>query len=156
MSIKLVKPTYEQLEYTKHLWLDEKTMSDVGGTHELSDGQWWAWYQKMVMSTDSVNQYFQIYNGDIPVGEISFHRYDVNTKSADLNFKIEHRHRRNGYAKQAFKLFKEYFFNEFGGKVLKDNVLSLSGIEFLPKLGFELKRVEGSVHYFELKRDSFI
>ncbi len=150
MSVKLVKPTYEQLEYTKQLWLDEDTMRDVGGTYELSDNQWREWYQKMVLPTDGVNQYFQIYNGDIPIGEISFHRYNADAKTADFNFKIEHKYRSSGYGRQAFELFKE-FWGEFGGQVLQDRVTSPSGIKFLPKLGFELKSVEGDIHYFELR-----
>jgi len=152
MQIKLIKPTLEQLAYTKHLWLCEETMRDVGGTRSKADEEWHEWYAKMVEPTDNCNQYFLVYAEDVPVGEISFHKYNLETKSANFNIKVESKHRKKGYAKAAVVLFKNYFFDEFGGAILSDEVTSPSGIKTLQRLGFDLKLVDEDIHYFEMHR----
>ena len=152
MQIKLIKPTPKQLAYTKHLWLCEETMQDVGGTRSKTEKEWHEWYAKMVTPTDGCNQYFLIYAEDVPVGEISFHRYDAETKTANFNIKIEAKHRRKGYAKVALALFKNYFFNEFGGEELSDEVTSPSGIKTLKKLGFELIKTKNGIYFFKIKK----
>jgi len=152
MQIKLIKPTPKQLAYTKHLWLCEETMQDVGGTRSKTEKEWHEWYAKMVTPTDGCNQYFLIYAEDVPVGEISFHKYNKKNRTANFNIKIESKHRHKGYAKAATILFKNYFFNEFGGETLSDEVTSPSGIKTLQRLGFDLKLVDEDLHYFETHR----
>ncbi len=72
-----------------------------------------------------------------PVGEISFHCYDENEKSALFNIKIQARYRGKGYAKATMDLMLDYYFNEFGGEVMIDEVINERGIRVLMSYGFE-------------------
>ena len=72
-----------------------------------------------------------------PVGEISFHCYDENEKSASFNIKIQARYRGKGYAKATMDLMLDYYFNEFGGEVMIDEVINERGIRVLMSYGFE-------------------
>ena len=87
---------------------------------------------------DGCNVYCLVYNeNQRPVGEISFHCYDENEKSASFNIKIQARYRGRGYAKAAMDLMLDYYFNEFGGEVMIDEVINERGIRVLMSYGFE-------------------
>ncbi|PEZ02189.1 hypothetical protein CN326_20610 [Bacillus sp. AFS018417] len=57
---------------------------------------------------------------NVPIGEISFDRYDINTKTTEFNIKIEYKHRGNGYTKEAMCLLLEYYFEDFNGEIMID------------------------------------
>ena len=87
---------------------------------------------------DGCNVYCLVYNeNQRPVGEISFHCYDENEKSASFNIKIQARYRGKGYAKATMDLMLDYYFNEFGGEVMIDEVINERGIRVLMSYGFE-------------------
>ena len=87
---------------------------------------------------DGCNVYCLVYNeNQRPVGEISFHCYDENEKSASFNIKIQARYRGKGYAKATMDLMLGYYFNEFGGEVMIDEVINERGIRVLMSYGFE-------------------
>lgn len=87
---------------------------------------------------DGCNVYCLVYNeNQRPVGEISFHCYDENEKSASFNIKIQARYRGRGYAKATMDLMLDYYFNEFGGEVMIDEVINERGIRVLMSYGFE-------------------
>ena len=87
---------------------------------------------------DGCNVYCLVYNeNQRPVGEISFHCYDENEKSASFNIKIQARYRGRGYAKAAMDLMLDYYFNEFGGEVMIDEVINERGIRVLMSYVFE-------------------
>ena len=87
---------------------------------------------------DGCNVYCLVYNeNQRPVGEISFHCYDENEKSASFNIKIQARYRGKGYAKATMYLMLGYYFNEFGGEVMIDEVINERGIRVLMSYGFE-------------------
>lgn len=87
-KIYIKKPTFKELDYIQKLWLDEKTMEAVDGTHFLEDRRQ-SWFEKNVEPTDGQHFYTLIQtNTDVTIGEISFDRYDTNTKAAKLNTNI--------------------------------------------------------------------
>lgn len=87
---------------------------------------------------DGCNVYCLVYNeNQRPVGEISFHCYDENEKSASFNIKIQARYRGKGYAKATMDLMLDYYFNEVGGEVMIDEVINERGIRVLMSYGFE-------------------
>jgi RimJ/RimL family protein N-acetyltransferase len=94
----------------------------------------------MVDPGSSTNCYCLIFNmKDIPVGEISFHHWDAETRSADLNVKILDLHRGNGYGKDALLTFLTFFFEIVGGRLMRDDVApgNKGGQHLLLSLGFE-------------------
>ncbi|MCP4354231.1 MAG: GNAT family N-acetyltransferase [Proteobacteria bacterium] len=140
--ITIKKPTMENLDYVSSLWTDEKTMKDVGGIHILEKTDYESFLKKNVDPVDKSRQYFIIFNDEEPVGEVSFSGYSKATNSAMLNIKIEYSKRRSHYAKDALKLFCDYYFNEFGGEILEDIVSNINGKKFLRKINFPYKEVK--------------
>lgn len=113
-------------------------MCDVGGIIEFVPERHQSWYERMVKPGDGCNVYCLVYNeNQRPVGEISFHCYDENEKSASFNIKIQARYRGKGYAKATMDLMLDYYFNEFGGEVMIDEVINERGIRVLMSYGFE-------------------
>ena len=76
---------------------------------------------------------------DEPFGEVNFSRYNERTKTADFNIKIEYTHRRNGYSKEAINLLLDYYFNEYGGLIMSDDIsiINLKAQQVFIKYGFE-------------------
>ncbi|MDR3085544.1 MAG: GNAT family N-acetyltransferase [Christensenellaceae bacterium] len=127
-------------------------MGDVGGTHEFPESRWAEWFARNVSPSDGRNRFFLILSDGEPVGEISFHRYNPETRTADFNLKIEAAHRGKGFAAQALTPFLAYYFDVFGGETLLDAVVSPSGKAALPKIGFRLAKTEGNIAFFELQK----
>jgi hypothetical protein len=73
----LRQPDFNELDYVAKLWSDDETMRDVGGVISFPLERREAWYKRMVNPTDGKNFYCLIYTlDDIPVGEVSFHRFN--------------------------------------------------------------------------------
>ncbi|MCK4261212.1 MAG: GNAT family N-acetyltransferase [Halanaerobiales bacterium] len=132
-------PKIEELEYIKWLWADEETMKEVGGPIILSDKEGGKWYSRMVFPGSSTDFYCLIFDlNDQPLGEVSFHQYSPEQKSAEFNIKIAGQHRGKGYGKEATYLMLKYFFYEFGGLVMIDDLAleNIKGQQALLKFGF--------------------
>ncbi|MGL4730012.1 MAG: GNAT family N-acetyltransferase [Clostridium sp.] len=154
--VYIKKPDYEDIEYIKKLWTDEDTMKDVGGIIICDDKKWDNWYKRMVYPGNGKNFYCLIYDiNNLPVGEVSFHGYDRNTKTADLNVKVEYIHRGNSYGNEAIKLLLNYYFNEFGGEVIFDNVANENGVNALKKWGFEVLEEKENEVLFRMTKENF-
>ena len=138
--IYIKQPEISEFNFISKLWADEETMRDIGGTYDFSEDKWENFYDKMVYPGDGKNFYCLIYevNSNKPVGEVSFHGYDCVTKSARFNIKILYSERRKGYGEEAARLLLEYYFLDFGGKMIIDNVKTDEGIKLIQKLGFEV------------------
>lgn len=137
--IYIRKPEFNELDYVSLLWADEDTMKDVGGAIQFPEERRKGWYSKMVYPADGRNFYCLIYNmEDIPVGEVSFHRYNIENKTAEFNVKVQSKYRHRGYGKEAIKLMLDYYFFEFGGEVMMDDVINVNGQKALAKFGFEI------------------
>ena len=137
-NIYIKKPEYKDLAFVTKLWADEETMKDVGGIFNIPESKWDMFYKKMVYPTDGKNFYCLVYTiRDKAVGEVSFHGYDSVSKIARFNIKIHYRYRNKGYGEEALKLLFEYYFLEFGGEMMMDNIPTAAGVKVANKLGFK-------------------
>lgn len=155
--VYIKQPEFNELDYVAKLWSDKETMKDVGGTVTLPEQRKKDWYAKMVKPTDGKNFYCLIYNKqNKPVGEVSFHRFNQIKKSAELNIKVQNKYRRKGYGKEALKLLLEYYFNEFGGEVITDEVINIKGQRALAKFGFEIISKSEYRVSFKMTKEGFL
>jgi RimJ/RimL family protein N-acetyltransferase len=92
-----------------------------------------------------------------PVGEISHYNLDLNTMTANFNFKIVSSERGNGYAPNAMHLFFDDFFNQRGGQILVDDLALQNhrGQQLLLKFGFEHDASRSDVFRLMLTRAQF-
>ncbi|MGL4771968.1 MAG: GNAT family N-acetyltransferase [Clostridium sp.] len=140
-NIYIKQPEFYELSYVSKLWSDEETMKDIGGVFNFPEEKWTMFYKKMVQPTDGKNFYCLVYTTrDKAIGEVSFHGYDSATKIARFNIKIHHRYRNKGYGKEAIRLLLEYYFLEFGGEMIMDNIHTDDGKRVAEKLGFKCVR----------------
>ncbi|WP_297639388.1 GNAT family N-acetyltransferase [uncultured Clostridium sp.] len=137
-KVYIKQPEYSEMAYVSELWGDRETMEGIGGVFNFSTEKWNPFYKKMVNPSDGKNFYCLIYNNkDIPVGEVSFHGYDLITKTARFNIKVHSKYRGLGYGREATSLLLEYYFQEFGGNIMMDNINNEKGISLAKKLNFE-------------------
>lgn len=157
-SIYIKQPMLNELDYVQRLWADELTTKEIGGPFILNDEDKEKFYNKMVNSPDNTAFYCVIYNlKDEPVGEVSFSRYDERTKTANFNIKIEYKHRGNGYSKEAMDLLLDYYFNEFGGLIMSDDIAiaNLKAQQIFIKYGFEHVFSNEEVFLVRLTKNKF-
>ncbi len=153
------QPLPEEMDYIKKLWADPLTMAEVGGPIHLTEEQAQKWYARMISPGSKTDRYFLIFNEiDQPVGEISFHRYDPSSGTAEFNIKIEHCHRGKDYAQKAIPPLLRYFFFDFGGRVMCDPVAldNQPGQEVLMKLGFKKDALRKDVCLLKITKEEFI
>lgn len=146
------------MDFIRQLWSDPDTMAPVGGTVLLSDKEEHEWYARMIDPGSSRDCYRLIVDSDgNAVGEVSFHRLDTATMTAELNIKIMASSRGCGYASGALYLFLDYFFNDLGGRAVIDNVRkqNVHGQEFLRSLGFEEETATASECLFKMTAEMF-
>lgn len=154
--VYIKKPEFEELNYVAELWSDSETMTDVGGVVPFSVEKRKAWYEKMVNPTDGKNFYCLIYTLDnVPVGEVSFHRFDKVEGKADFNVKVQSKYRSKGYAKEAIQLLLGYYFYDFGGQVIYDDVKNEKGQKALRNFGFHIVSNTDSQILFMMTKDRF-
>jgi RimJ/RimL family protein N-acetyltransferase len=155
-SVYIKQPEFGELDYVEELWSDEETMKDVGGIIPFPIERRKPWYEKMVCPTDEKNFYCLIYNhDDVPVGEVSFHRFNIEEKIADFNIKVQHKYRNKGYGKEAMKLLLRYYFYDFGGQVVFDDVINEKGQKALQSFGFESVSKCGNEILFKMTKERF-
>ncbi|NMO78343.1 GNAT family N-acetyltransferase [Niallia alba] len=159
-NIYIKQPEWRELAFVEWLWADKDTMIDVGGTVDFKESRKVEWYRRMVQPTDKRNLYYLIYTyEDIPVGEVSFHRFDKEKGLAELNVKIAYKYRRKGYAKEAISLLLNYYFYEFNGEVMVDRVAknNIPGQKLLVDYGFTYEDVsEPDIVLVKLTKEDFI
>jgi len=144
--------------YVRWLWSDPETMAPVGGPVLLTEQQFERWYAAMVDPGRPANCYCLILDQrGRPVGEISFHHLDPTTMTARFNLKIAHPERGQGYAREAMRLFLDFFFNHFGGRLLLDDVAldNRAGQQALLRFGFEHDPSREDVFLLRLTREQF-
>lgn len=157
-DITLRSPRPEEMHYIQKLWADPLSMAEVGGPIHLTEEQTHKWYARMISPGSEEDMYFLIFDQkDQPVGEISFHRYEQSTGTAEFNIKIEHCHRSQGYASKAVPLLLRYFFFDLGGKILLDPVAldNQPGQKALIKLGFKKDASRQDVCYLKMTKEEF-
>ena len=139
-NVYLRLPCAEELGFIRALWGDPETMASVGGPVNLPETEAHAWYARLVEPGSSSNCYCLILDmNHVPVGEISFHHWDSETRSATLNVKIHAAHRDHGYTKDAVRTFLDFFFGRVGGRTMSDDVAvdNEAGRRLLESMGFE-------------------
>lgn len=155
-KVSLRRPTTEDLPYIRSLWADPATMEAVGGPVTRTLEQMEVWYRRMVDPGSPHDRYFLIRDREgTPIGEASFHRYDPAAKSAELNIKIEARHRYRGHGPEALRLLLGYFFYEFGGEMMLDPVRPENGNGWraMIRAGFEHDRSRSDVCLLRLTKE---
>lgn len=156
-DVYIKQPEFEELEFVSKLWGDEETMKDIGGVFNFPKEKWSNFYKKMVYPTDGKNFYCLIYNlDDEPVGEVSFHGYDSITKVARFNVKVLNKYRNHGYGEEGIRLLLEYYFFEFGGGIVMDNISNPAAMKILSKVGFQIVRQLKNETTMKLVREDFI
>lgn len=156
-KVYIKQPEYDELKFVQELWSHKETMKDIGGVFNFSQNKWEMFYKKMVNPTDGKNFYCLVYdNNDKAIGEVSFHGYDSATKIARFNVKIHSDYRNRGYGEEAVRLLLEYYFLEFGGDMLMDNVLTIEGEKVAQKIGFEEVRKFSGKTTIRITKDEFL
>ncbi len=156
--IKLKKPEWTDIKFIQWLWSDPETMKPVGGPIILDDKKAKIWFERMIEPGNQTDSYRLILNQDrISIGEISFHRLVRESMTADFNIKIANKYRNKGYSKEAMVLFLDYFFNEVGGLVLKDEVAldNELGQQALLSFGFKHDPAVKEVFMLKITREHF-
>ncbi len=156
--VYLRPPRLDELPFIRSLWADPKTMAAVGGTVDWPLARARKWFAHMVHPGTSDNCYCLIFNEKgTPVGEISFHRWQPEEKTAELNVKILAPHRRRGYARDALGVFLGYFFGQFGGEVMIDDVAldNRAGRHLMAALGFRHDAERTDVYRMRMTKRMF-
>ena len=157
MNVRLIIPMQQDIDYIDSLWRDEMTMEPVGGPICLSESQLKEWFFRMIFPGSSTDRYFLIIDKGTRVGEASFHRFNTQTKTAELNIKVESNHRGKGIARAALTQLLAFYFGPFGGEKIQDPVAAdnSGGQKLLKSYGFrELDRSEDAFVY-ELSKEEF-
>jgi RimJ/RimL family protein N-acetyltransferase len=152
-------PRVDELSFIRTLWADPETMAPVGGPVDFPETKARTWFARMVDPGGPSNCYCLIFNqDDVPVGEISFHRWDPEARSAGLNVKVLAAHRGNGYAKAALRTFLACFFGQIDGRLITDNVAirNRTGQQALLRFGFEHDAGVKDVFMLRMTRERFI
>jgi RimJ/RimL family protein N-acetyltransferase len=139
MKIQLKIPSWQDMHYIRWLWKHEETMEPVGGAVHLTEDQAIQWYRRMIDPGNPADEYRLILNEELePVGEVSFHQFNLETGTAMFNLKIASAERGKGYAWLAMREFLDMFFNELGGRTMLDDIAlnNLRGREVLIEFGF--------------------
>ena len=132
------KPDSNDYPYLKSIWEDPDTMEAVGGIFPITEEYFLKWLDSMTDTYKYKNCFYLIWTENVCIGEVSFHRYDRKTKTAELNIKIKSMHRRNGFGKKALDFILKVFFNEWDGDVMTDNIRdgNTAGLNALKAYGF--------------------
>ena len=157
-KVYIKQPTFEELDYVTKLWADYDTMKDIGGPVVFEESEQKRWYEAMVHPGNGRHFYCLICDlSGQPVGEVSFHRFDKETGSAEFNVKVKHEHRGKGYGKEAVLLLLDYYFNDFGGTVMTDPMAihNVEGQKVMLGLGFEHAFSEGDVFMVKITKEKY-
>ena len=120
--IALRTPVWEDMEFVRRLWNDPATMAP-GAPFVMSDEQAREWFARVVEPGSPSDRFCVILgSAGISVGEISYHRLDPRTQTADFNIRVAADERRKGYAHAAMHRFLQDFFLYRGGQMLVDDV----------------------------------
>ena len=157
-SVYLRPPRLDELPVIRHLWADQETMAAVGGPVDFPDAWAREWFARMVCPGTPDNCYCLIFDGnDTVIGEISFHRWTSEERTADLNVKILASRRNRGYGRDALQVFLAYFFGEFGGEVMTDALApdNSAGRHVMAAMGFTHDAGPTEVHQMVLTKEMF-
>lgn len=148
----LRRPTEQDLDFIAWLWQDLATTAILGGPFDFPVQDRPAW---LAATNTNTRQYFLVLVNNEPVGEVSFRDFNPESGKAFLNIKIAAKYRGNGFAGQALELFLDFYYNDFGGSCLQDEVRkkNTAGIKLLEKFGFICIHETTETLFLEKKKD---
>lgn len=138
-TVFLRLPQKEELPFIRTLWNDIATMEKIGGVVPFPQKREANWYHHMIFPGNPADCYCLVFDpAGSPCGEISFHRWNEELRTADLNMKIIAASRGNGYAADALNTFLRFFFEKVSGAILFDDVAkeNTAGQHLLRNRGF--------------------
>ena len=156
MNLTFREPTIDDYNLVKRIWEDEETMAAVGGIQELSESRYASWYHNIIETGRDSHKYLLIFLDSNCVGEVSFHRFDSATGSAELNIKVKSKIRNRGIGKKALDHLLKIFFREWHGQKIADRLGkdNHEGYRALSAYGFsEISRDNKTVLMALLKSD---
>lgn len=154
--VYIKEPTFQELDYVDELWSDIKTTGKIGGPFRLKDKK--QFFETMIYPGNGLNKYFLIYDKeDNKVGEISFRKDEEHSKKAMFNVKIKWEYRGKRYAKAAMDLILDYYFNQYGGEIMEDNIAieNINAQKIFLTYGFEHVTTNEEEFLVRLTKDNF-
>lgn len=148
--VELYVPVLSELGYRERLLKDKATMEynagyDLGmDNYDINSGcidfrmEYHSdWYNRWIGKDNRYYAYLYDRTINTFVGEVSF-RYDSNLDGFMVGIIIEDKHRGKGYSKEGLTLLCNKAFNEYGAKVLFDDIPTkrVNAIKLFEKLGF--------------------
>jgi RimJ/RimL family protein N-acetyltransferase len=133
-------------------------MAAVGGPIDMSSDQADAWFARYVDPGNPADRYRLIIDpSGNPVGEISCHRMDWKTMTAEFNLKVQHSVRGRGYGTAAMLIFLREFFVDLGGREMVDPIAvgNVAGQEALIKFGFEHDSTRDGIMVLRMSAERF-
>jgi RimJ/RimL family protein N-acetyltransferase len=121
-GISFRKPTGEDHKLVQGIWEDPDTMAAIGGVQPCSAAEYARWFESVLVKHAGANCYFLAFSGNDCVGEVSFHRFDRETGTAELNVKTKAAWRGRGIGHRALRFILAVFFNDWGGREMRDTV----------------------------------
>jgi len=158
-AVYLRLPRVDELSFIRTLWGDPDTMAPLGGPADFPQSRAQEWFARMVDPGGPSNCYCLMFNqDDVPVGEISFHNWDPDQWSADLNVKVLAACRGHGYAKDALHTFLKFFFGPVGGQLMSDDLAvgNRPGQLLLASVGFERDQGVSDVCRMTMTREKYV
>lgn len=157
--VGLRPPRIEDLSFIHSLWTDPETMEAVGGIVDYSEDKMRDWLGRLVDPDGRKDCYFLILNGNAKlIGEICFHHFNSEDRSARLNIKVHAEQRGRGYGKDALVTFLAFFFRKVGGRMMTDNVGINNHLaqHLLLSCGFEIDECCSDVCMMVMTRDMYL
>ena len=158
-QVRLRPPTRADLPFIRALWADAATMEAVGGIVPLSVDAAEAWFRRMVDPGAPTDRYFLIETTDgRPIGEISFHRRDLERDTAGLNVKVLASERGRGHGHAAMTTFLTWYFEELGAREITDDLApgNLPGRRLMERFGFVHDPSIEGVRFMRLDRVTWL
>jgi len=155
--LDLKEPKPQDYSLVKSIWEDEATMAAVGGIWPLSYDDYKRWYEEIIVNGRKQHRYYLIMLGDKCVGEVSFHRYNPEQKTAELNIKVKYNWRHQGIGHWALLYLLDIFFNEWNGEAMLDLVRkdNTGSHRMLEACGFEKIRSGHDEILYRLNRKDY-
>lgn len=143
MSVLLIQPTFNELEFRQQLLADKKTMTynhAYGGTISFTCERWENWYRRWIASNSNDYFYRYLYDDGIHefVGEVAYHKDKV-TNRYICNVLVMDKYRHQGYGKKGLLALLDVA-KKNGIDVLYDEIaFDNSSIQLFLNVGFDIE-----------------
>lgn len=144
--------------YIQKLWGDGNTMLESGGAFAIKDEDLNQMFSILRKEDASINNHFVIETDGKHIGDINIRNYSEDSKKGQIDLKIEYTERKKGYAKEALKLYLDYFFNKLGAEeIYMEFWLENYFVkEKLVEYGFEFASVSDDLYRLNINKESYL